>query len=69
MGKSTGYSNAFPNPAAPNRRDIADYLGIALETVSRAFSILRDEALVRFDGSTHRRLELLDRHALAEFDV
>ena len=52
-----------------NRRDIADYLGITLETVSRAFSILRDEALLRFDGNTQRRLELLDRHALAEFDV
>ena len=52
-----------------NRRDIADYLGLTLETVSRALSILRDEALLRFDGNTQRRLELLDRHALAEFDV
>ena len=51
------------------RRDIADYLGLTLETVSRALSILRDEALLRFDGNTQRRLELLDRHALAEFDV
>lgn len=52
-----------------NRRDIADYLGLTLETVSRAFSILRDEALLRFDGKTQRRLELLDRHALAELDA
>jgi len=52
-----------------NRRDIADYLGLTLETVSRALSILRDEALLRFDGNTQRRLELLDRRALAEFDA
>jgi CRP/FNR family nitrogen fixation transcriptional regulator len=52
-----------------NRRDIADYLGITLETVSRAFSLLRDEALLRFDGSTQRRLHLLNRLALAKFDA
>ncbi|MHC2291696.1 helix-turn-helix domain-containing protein [Bradyrhizobium barranii] len=52
-----------------NRRDIADYLGITLETVSRAFSVLRDEALLRFDGNTQRRLELLDRQVLAKFDA
>lgn len=52
-----------------NRRDIADYLGLTLETVSRALSILRDEGLLRFDGNTQRRLELLDRGALAKIDA
>jgi len=52
-----------------NRRDIADYLGLTLETVSRALSVLRDESLLRFDGSTQRRLELLDRQVLAKFDA
>ncbi|MBB4371665.1 CRP/FNR family nitrogen fixation transcriptional regulator [Bradyrhizobium sp. cir1] len=52
-----------------NRRDIADYLGLTLETVSRALSILRDEGLLRFDGNTQRRLELVDRGALARIDA
>ncbi|WFU28896.1 helix-turn-helix domain-containing protein [Bradyrhizobium sp. CB1717] len=52
-----------------NRRDIADYLGLTLETVSRALSILRDEGLLRFDGNTQRRLELIDRGALAKIDA
>ncbi|WP_439368631.1 helix-turn-helix domain-containing protein [Bradyrhizobium sp. PMVTL-01] len=52
-----------------NRRDIADYLGLTLETVSRALSILRDEGLLRFDGNTQRRLELVDRGALAKIDA
>jgi len=52
-----------------NRRDIADYLGLTLETVSRALSTLRSEKLLRFDGATQRRIELLDRGRLAEFDL
>jgi CRP/FNR family nitrogen fixation transcriptional regulator len=49
-----------------NRRDIADYLGITLETVSRALSALRDEDLLRFAGKTQRRIELLKREELAD---
>jgi CRP/FNR family nitrogen fixation transcriptional regulator len=52
-----------------NRRDIADYLGLTLETVSRALSALRDEKMLRFDGPTQRKVELLDRRALAELDA
>jgi CRP/FNR family nitrogen fixation transcriptional regulator len=52
-----------------SRRDIADYLGLTLETVSRALSTLRDEKLLRFEGTTQRRVELLHRRGLAELDV
>ncbi|MCG2637578.1 helix-turn-helix domain-containing protein [Bradyrhizobium sp. GCM10023182] len=51
------------------RRDIADYLGLTLETVSRALSILRDDDILRFDGTTQRRLEVLDRTRLSRLDA
>jgi CRP/FNR family transcriptional regulator, nitrogen fixation regulation protein len=52
-----------------SRRDIADYLGLTLETVSRALSILRREKMLRFDGSTQRQIVLLDRGELAKLDA
>lgn len=52
-----------------NRQDIADYLGLTLETVSRAFSLSRDQRLLQFDGPSQRQIELLDRNALAKFDA
>lgn len=52
-----------------NRRDIADYLGLTLETVSRAFSLLRDEGLLRFVGTTQRQLMILSRPGLAQHDA
>ena len=51
------------------RRDIADCLGLTLETVSRALSTLRDEKMLQFDGQTQRHVVLLDREGLAEFDA
>ena len=51
------------------RRDIADYLGLTLETVSRALSILHDKGVLGFLGQTQRQIVLLDRHRLAELDV
>jgi CRP/FNR family nitrogen fixation transcriptional regulator len=51
------------------RRDIADYLGLTIETVSRALSILRDERLLRFVETTQRQLVLLDRFGLAQHDA
>jgi Crp-like helix-turn-helix domain len=38
------------------RRDIADYLGLTFETVSRSLSTLRDEGILSFTRSTHARL-------------
>jgi len=47
-----------------NRRDVADYLGLTLETVSRALSHLRAEKMLQFEGNTHRQVVLLDRKRL-----
>ena len=46
------------------RRDIADYLGLTLETVARSLSILRDEGVLSFIGQTQREIVLHDRHRL-----
>jgi CRP/FNR family transcriptional regulator, nitrogen fixation regulation protein len=48
-----------------NRRDIADYLGLTLETVARALSILREEGVLSFIGGTQREIVLHDRAGLA----
>ena len=51
------------------RRDIADYLGLTLETVSRALSRLHDLDILGFIGNTQRQIVLLDRAKLASFDL
>ncbi len=51
------------------RRDIADYLGLTLETVSRALSILQSQGILGFLGQTQRQIVLLDRPKLAELDL
>lgn len=51
-----------------NRRDIADYLGLTLETVSRTLSVLKDQGTLTFIGQTQRQIELLDRRKLTELD-
>lgn len=48
------------------RRDIADYLGLTLETVSRALSILHEKGILGFLGQTQRQIVLLDRPRLAQ---
>jgi CRP/FNR family nitrogen fixation transcriptional regulator len=50
------------------RRDIADYLGLTLETVSRALSYLHERGILGFVGQTQRQIVLLDRSQLAELD-
>jgi CRP/FNR family nitrogen fixation transcriptional regulator len=51
------------------RRDIADYLGLTLETVSRALSILHHKGVLGFLGQSQRQIVLLDRPKLAEIDI
>lgn len=51
------------------RRDIADYLGLTLETVSRALSRLHDLDILGFIGNTQRQIVLRDRKKLASFDL
>jgi len=52
-----------------SRRDIADYLGLTLETVSRALSRLHELGILGFVGTTQRQIVLLDRPQLASFDL
>src|SRR4051812_41536180 len=51
------------------RRDIADYLGLTLETVSRALSQLHGKGMLDFLGQTQRQIVLRDRTRLAELDL
>lgn len=47
-----------------SREDIARFLGLALETVSRGFSRLQDDGVISVLG---RRLEILNHHELDRF--
>jgi len=51
------------------RRDIADYLGLTLETVSRALSKLHDDGILGFLGKNQRQIILLDRQQLANLNL
>jgi CRP/FNR family nitrogen fixation transcriptional regulator len=51
------------------RRDIADYLGLTLETVSRALSQLHGKGILGFLGQTQRQIVLLDRARLVDPDL
>jgi CRP-like cAMP-binding protein len=48
-----------------SRYDIADYLGLAVETVSRTFTALRRECVIALIGS--RQVRVLDRERLDRF--
>jgi CRP/FNR family nitrogen fixation transcriptional regulator len=52
-----------------SRRDIADYLGLTLETVSRVLSRLHELRTLGFIGNTQRQIVLLDRSRLASLDL
>jgi CRP/FNR family nitrogen fixation transcriptional regulator len=49
------------------RRDIGDYLGLTLETVSRALSQLQDEGVLGLSGA--RQIELRNRQRLRGLDA
>jgi CRP/FNR family nitrogen fixation transcriptional regulator len=49
------------------RRDIGDYLGLTLETVSRALSQLHGEGVLGFSGA--RQIVLRNRHRLRRMDA
>jgi CRP/FNR family nitrogen fixation transcriptional regulator len=49
------------------RRDIGDYLGLTLETVSRALSELNDKGVLTFSGA--RQIVLRNRQRLADMDA
>jgi CRP/FNR family nitrogen fixation transcriptional regulator len=51
------------------RRDIADYLGLTLETVSRALSRLHGLGILGFIGNNQRQIVLLDRQQLVSLDL
>jgi CRP/FNR family nitrogen fixation transcriptional regulator len=52
-----------------SRRDIADYLGLTLETVSRALSRLRQAGVLTFSDITNREVRILDRQKLLALDL
>jgi CRP/FNR family nitrogen fixation transcriptional regulator len=51
-----------------SRLDIADCLGLTLETVSRALSHLRQAGVLDFIGKTQRKILIRDRLRLVAFD-
>ena len=63
--------NRLPAPAVVilpmKRRDIADYLGLTVETVARVLSYLKNRNVLTFIGPANREVVLRDRAMLAEF--
>jgi CRP/FNR family transcriptional regulator, nitrogen fixation regulation protein len=51
------------------RRDIADYLGTTIETVSRALSTLHKEGVISFFEQDQRRIVIRDRDRLRELSA
>jgi CRP/FNR family transcriptional regulator, nitrogen fixation regulation protein len=51
------------------RRDIADYLGLTFETVSRALSNLQEQGILGILGMNQRQIVILDRQRLASLDL
>lgn len=52
----------FPLHLQMSRTDIADYLGLTIETVSRSFTKLRNQTLIRLPEAN--LVEIIDRRAL-----
>jgi CRP/FNR family nitrogen fixation transcriptional regulator len=51
------------------RRDIADYLGLTLETVSRELSHLRALGILKFAETSQRQIMLEDRQKLQRLNL
>ena len=56
-------------PLPMSRRDIADYLGLTLETVSRALSRLHELYIIEFVGSNQRQIVVRNRRQLVSLDL
>jgi CRP/FNR family nitrogen fixation transcriptional regulator len=54
-------------PLPMRRRDIADYLGLTLETVSRALSALHDNGIIGFSGGA-RQIVIRNRNRLRSME-
>lgn len=52
-----------------SRRDIADYLGLTVETVCRELHHLHDRGILGFLGCSQRQIVLLDREQLAKLEL
>jgi CRP/FNR family transcriptional regulator, nitrogen fixation regulation protein len=50
-----------------SREDIADYLALSVETVSRSLTQLKRRGVIRLVGT--RRVEIIDRHVLEDADA
>jgi CRP/FNR family transcriptional regulator, nitrogen fixation regulation protein len=64
MARRTSGGNELELPMS--RQDIADYLGLTIETVSRTITQLENDATIRLPSS--RRIELRNRAALGQLN-
>jgi CRP/FNR family nitrogen fixation transcriptional regulator len=66
MDKRLARTGAMTLPMT--RRDIADYLGLTLETVSRALHKLKREGAIDFAGNQQREITILAKKRLVALD-
>ena len=67
IDKRLATAGAMTLPMA--RRDIADYLGLTIETVCRSLSRLHRTGLISFSGDTQRDIILVNREQLRSLDL